>query len=161
VDQQEPFQVLCGIEFSDFEGKENELALLHGTQLEPNRARIFYRFRPKRIVREGLENKTISPDTLTLEDYQWELSGGGNPQIDLTEIEWDHENAELGASSFQLQNLQSYLVEFLPALRDVEADLRQSSRSSLARLIEASGIDKDERETLISIVSEANEKIEA
>src|SRR6185437_9865302 len=60
VDQQEPFQVLCGIEFSDFEGKENELALLHGTQLEPNRARIFYRFRPKRIVREGLENKTIS-----------------------------------------------------------------------------------------------------
>lgn len=47
IDQTQPFQVLVGVEFTGFEGSENEEALLHGTQIGDNRARLFYRFRPR------------------------------------------------------------------------------------------------------------------
>ena len=159
VDQAAPFQVLVGVEFTDFQGNENEEALLHGTQIADDRARIFYRFRPKRTVREALgrgEHET----PLTLEDYGWELFGGGNPALDLKDIEWDHENSDFAATPVGLQYLQSYLVVFLPALRDVETDLQQSRRSSLARLIDASGINPAEQATLISAVETANAEIE-
>ena len=59
IDQSQPFQVLVGVEFSGFEGNENEEALLHGTQIGANRARIFYRFRPKRSVRELLVSNQL------------------------------------------------------------------------------------------------------
>ena len=52
VDQALPFQVLVGVESTGFEGNENEEALLHGTQIGNDRARLFYEFRPKRVVRE-------------------------------------------------------------------------------------------------------------
>src|SRR5271170_8380511 len=54
IDQTQPFQVLVGVEFTGFEGNENEEALLHGTQIGDDRARLFYRFRPKREARELL-----------------------------------------------------------------------------------------------------------
>lgn len=160
VDQTLPFQVLVGIEFTDFEGRENEEALLHGNQIGPNRARIFYRFRPKRAVRENIAlGQQAEP--LTLEDYGWELFGGGNPAVDLTAIEWDHENGDLGAASVGLQYLQSYLVVFLPALRNVEADLQQSRTSALTKLVEACAIAPAEQATLIAAVQAANDEIEA
>lgn len=159
VDQTQPFQVLVGVEFTDFEGHENEEALLHGTQIGPNRARIFYRFRPKRVVREAIaQNQQADP--LTLEDYGWELFGGGNPEVDLTAIEWNHENGDLGATSVGLQYLQSYLVVFLPALRNVEADLQQSRNSTLARLVEACAIPPAEQAALTAAVQTANDEIE-
>ena len=80
------------------------------------------------------------------------LFGGGNPKVDLATFEWNHENGELGASNFSLQYLQSYLVVFLPALRDVEVDLQHTRRSPLTCLIEASDISKEEQEKLISAV---------
>lgn len=159
VDQSAPFQVLIGVEFSGFQGKENEEALLHGTEIEQDRARLFYRFRPKRAVREALDRGEFD-GALTLDDFGWELSGGGNVQVDLTQIDWNHELGDLGATNVGLQYLQSYLVVFLPALRDVEADLK-SGRSSLARLIEASQIDSAEQQALIDAVKEANDQIEA
>jgi putative ATP-dependent endonuclease of the OLD family len=45
VDQRQPFQVLIGVEFKEFEGRDNEEAMLHGTQIGQDRARLFYRFR--------------------------------------------------------------------------------------------------------------------
>jgi hypothetical protein len=75
VDQTKPFQVLVGVELSGFEGNDNEEALLHGTQIGKNRARIFYRFRPKRKIREAISNKTLKRP-LDLEDFAWELLGG-------------------------------------------------------------------------------------
>ena len=160
IDQSQPFQVLVGVEFTDFEGNENEEALLHGTQIGDNRARIFYRFRPKRLIREALPRGELAGVPIALDDYGWELFGGGNPTIDLAAIEWDHENADIGATTVGLQYLQSYLVVFLPALRDVQADLQQTRRSSLARLIDASGIDKAEQDALIAVVEDANMQIE-
>jgi putative ATP-dependent endonuclease of OLD family len=99
-------------------------------------------------------------DPLTLEDYGWELFGGGNPDVDLTAIEWNHENGDLGATSVGLQYLQSYLVVFLPALRNVEADLQQSRTSALARLVEACAIPPAEQATLTAAVQTANDEIE-
>lgn len=159
IDQTGPFQVLIGVELSGFQGNENEEALLHGTEIDANRARLFYRFRPKRAVREALSRDEYE-GPLTLDDFGWELAGGGNPQVDLTEIEWDDELGDLGATNVGLQYLQSYLVVFLPALRDVEADL-QTRRSTLARLIEASQINVAEQNALIDAVKAANDEIEA
>jgi putative ATP-dependent endonuclease of OLD family len=159
VNQTLPFQVLVGVEFREFEGNENAEALLHGTQIGDDRARLFYRFRPRRAVRELISRGEFDK-TLTPEDFGWELFGGGNPSVDLTAIEWNTENSEIGATLVGLQYLQSYLVVFLPALRDVEADLQQSRRSSLMRLIEASNIGTAEQQTLIDAIRAANNQIE-
>jgi len=129
IDQTRPFQVLAGVEFSDFEGNENEEALLHGTQIGEDRARIFYRFRPKRKIREAVASNDLKRP-LELDDFIWELLGGGNPEIDLTDIEWQHENSDIGATAVGLQYLQSYLIAYLPPLRDAEADLIPILRES-------------------------------
>lgn len=160
VDQTQPFQSLVGVEFTGFQGNENEEALLQGTQIEPNRARIFYRFRPKRVIRDLIAQQALNRP-LTLDDFSWELFGGGNPAIDLTQIAWNHENGDLGATSVGLQYLQSYLVVFLPALRDVENDLQQPRRSPLLRLVEASDIGLAEQQAIIDAVRNANNLIEA
>lgn len=160
VDQSQPFQAFVGVEFTGFQGNENEEALLQGTQVEANRARIFYRFRPKRAIRELIARQALDRPII-LDDYSWELFGGGNPAIDLTQIAWNHENDELGATSVGLQYLQSYLVVFLPALRDVEGDLQQPRRSPLLRLVEASDIPVAEQQAIVNAVGNANTLIEA
>lgn len=158
VDITAPFQVLVGVEFAGFKDVENEEALLLGAQIAPDRARLFYRFRPKRIVREAIAaGASVS---LTLDDFAWELAGGGNPAVDLASIEWNDELGTLGASTFQLQSLQNYQIVFMPALRDVETDLQQGRRSTLSRLIDSIGIDASEQKALIDIVSAANAKLE-
>ncbi|WDH21367.1 ATP-dependent nuclease [Pseudomonas chlororaphis] len=158
VDLTAPFQVLIGVEFAGFQGNENQEALLHGAEVEEDRARLFYRFRPKRMVREELA-RGEPQRPLMLEDYSWELAGGGNPAVDLAEIEWSDELQDLGATSIHLQYLQSYLIVFLPALRDVEADL-QSRRSTLTRLIETFQIGAEEQRDLVQAVEAANTEIE-
>ena len=90
-----------------------------------------------------------------LSDYHWEIVGGGDPADDLTEIEW---NDEVG-KSIRFSDLQSFLVVFLPALRDVESDLRQFRSSPLARLVDAMEIENEEKENLLEILRTANEQI--
>ncbi len=160
VDQSGPFQVLIGVELTEFEGQEQEEALLHGTMIGPNRARLFYRFRPKRAVRELIANGELNR-ALVLEDFGWELFGGGNPEIDLPAFKWSDENSDLGATSVNLQYLQSFLVVYLPALRDVENELQQGRRSPLLRLIEATNIPPAEQQAIIDAVKVANAQIEA
>lgn len=155
VDISHPSQVLIGLEFADFKDKTNEMALAGAWQFEPGRARLVYRFRPKLNVREDLESEDVKPGELTREDYHWEITAGGDSAIDLADIEWDD---DVG-SSIRFGDLQSFLVVFLPALRDVESDLRQFRNSPLARLIEAMAIDDAEKEKLLAILQAANEKI--
>jgi putative ATP-dependent endonuclease of the OLD family len=69
VDRSKPFQVFVGVEFTGFEGNLNEEALVHGTQIGNDRARIFYRFRPKRATRDALARRERGEDSLTLDDY--------------------------------------------------------------------------------------------
>jgi len=160
IDQSRPFQVLVGVEFTGYEASDNEVAMLHGTQLGDGRARIFYRFRPKNLVRSALASGERTADSLTLDDFGWELYGGGDPSIDLADFEWDTDNDEIGARSVGLQYLQAYRVVFLHALRDVEGDLADMRRSPLIRLIEATKIGAGEQAALIAAVKAANEAIE-
>lgn len=155
VDISQPSQVLIGLEITDFAGKVNEEALVGGWQSEPGLARLIYRFRPKTSIREDLESGEIEAGDLTNEDYHWEISGGGDPGRDLADIEWDE---DVGAH-IRFSDLQSFLVVFLPALRDVESDLRQFRASPLARLINAMEIDQDEQEKLLEKLREANQEI--
>lgn len=158
LDISHPSQVLIGIELTDFAGKVNEEALVSTWKIGADRARIFYRFRPKPSVRESLDNGEREVGTLSLEDYAWEIKGGGNPATDLTEIDWDDEDV---GESVRFSDLQSFLVVHLPALRDVEADLRSMRHSPLARLIEACEIGQDEQNALINILNTANQQIAA
>lgn len=160
VDQTAPFQVFVGIEFTDFKGNDNEEAMLYGATTSDNVARIFYRFRPKRKIREELENGSLTAP-LTIEDYVWELFCGGNPDIDLAEIEWNMDSGDFNAVKFDLQSLQSYLVVYLPALRDVETDLQHSRKSSLLRLVDASDISREQQEKIVEAVKSANMSVEA
>ena len=155
VDISEPNQILIGIEIADFAGKINEEALVGAWQFKPGLARLIYRFRPKLSVREDLETGEVESGSLTLEDYHWEITGGGDPANDLADIDWD----ESVGSSIRFGDLQSFLVVYLPALRDVESDLRQHRNSPLARLIEAMQIPPSEQEKLLDVLREANEKI--
>jgi putative ATP-dependent endonuclease of OLD family len=157
VDISEPSQVLIGLEITDFQGKINEEALVGAWQCKPGLARLIYRYRPKLAVREDLDSEEIQPGNLTHEDYHWEITGGGDPADVLAEIEW---NDDVG-SSIRFADLQSFLVVFLPALRDVEADLRQFRNSPLARLIAAMEVDPAEQEQLLEALRQANQQIAA
>jgi putative ATP-dependent endonuclease of OLD family len=157
VDISYPNQVLIGLEITDFQGKINEEALVGAWQCKPGLARLIYRYRPKLAVREDIESKEIQPGNLTHEDYHWEITGGGDPADDLADIKWDD---DVG-SSIRFADLQSFLVVFLPALRDVEADLRQFRNSPLARLIAAMEIDPAEQEQLLEALRRANQQIAA
>lgn len=156
VDISHPSQVLIGIELTDFEGIVNEEALVCQWKLEANRARIFFRFRPRPAIREKLALGEIVPGELTLDDYTWELRGG-DATVDLTEITWDMDNI---GETVRFGDLSSYLVVYLPALRDVEADLRQPRHSPLIRLIEAFDVPDAEQEALVAILTDANAQIE-
>lgn len=158
VDIAFPSQVLVGVELSGFEGNVNEEALVSTWKTAADRARIFYRFRPKPAVREGLASGEFQPGTLRLEDYQWEIRGGGNPAADLLDIKWDDEGI---GESVRFSDLQAYLLIHLPALRDVENDLRNPRQSPLIRLIEAFEIDAAEQAALIAILDQANRAIES
>jgi putative ATP-dependent endonuclease of OLD family len=155
VDISKPNQVLVGLEITDFTGKVNEEALAGAWQSKPGLSRLIYRFRPRTSVREDLASGEVEPGDLTIEDYHWEISGGGDPGRDLAEIGW---NEDVGAQ-IRFSDLQSFLVVFLPALRDVESDLRQFRFSPLARLINAMEIDPDEQEDLLDKLRDANENI--
>lgn len=157
VDISNPNQVLIGLEITDFQGKINEEALAGAWQSKPGLARLIYRYRPKLGVREDLESEDLAPGHLTHEDYHWEITGGGDPADDLADIEW---NDDVG-SSIRFGDLQSFLVVCLPALRDVESDLRQFRNSPLARLIAAMDIDPAEQEQLLDALRQANQLIAA
>lgn len=157
VDIAHPEQVLIGLEITDFAGKTNEEALVGAWQHKPGLGRLIYRYRPKLSVREDLEIGEIEAGELTREDYHWEITGGGDPAHDLADIPW---NQDVG-SSIRFSDLQSFLVVFLPALRDVESDLRQFRSSPLARLIDAMEIEPGEQEELLDALRKANEEITA
>jgi len=158
LDISKPNQVLIGVELTGFQGKVNEEALVATWKIEADRARIFYRFRPRLSAREQLENGELASGQLTLENYAWEIKGGGNPAIDLAAIAWDDDDI---GETVRFSDLQSYLVVNLPALRDVESDLRHARTSPLVKLIEACEIDQTEQDALIAILDAANQKIAA
>jgi putative ATP-dependent endonuclease of OLD family len=154
VDLSTPDHVIVSLEFRDYGTKENECALVGTWEVSPNLARITYRFRPKRSVREEIESKERLPSSLTLEDYGWEIAGGGG--IDPKNLKW---NEEVG-HSVRFSDLQSFQVVFLQALRDVQQDLRQNRISPLGRILNTSDIPAAEKDALVEILRQANQSLE-
>lgn len=149
-----PEQVIVSLEFSDYSDKENECALVGCWEVREGLARITYRFRPKRVVREDIESEDRSPTDLTLEDYAWELTGGGG--TDPNDLAWDEDVGH----TIRFSDLQAFQVVFLQALRDVQQDLRQSRTSPLGRLLSASDISQQEKTALVDILRKANQSLE-
>ena len=148
-------QVIVSVEFQDYFDQVNETALVGCWEVDDENhiARLSYRFRPKLATREKIENEEIEDGKLTIDDYHWELTGGG--QTDPATVEWDE---DLG-TAIRFSDLQQFHVVFLHALRDVTQDLRQSRQSPLVRLIQASEIPEDEKEELVEILRDANAAI--
>lgn len=155
VDTSKPFQVLIGVEFSDFEREPEQEAMLSVCKIGPDRARVCYRFRPK--GNPSTLPQMTSHDTYPFNsnNYTWELTGGGHSELDLLGTEWDQ---SIGYG-IQLKEFQPFLVVHIPALRDVEADIRNSRNSPIMRLIDACDLDSQEQEILTGILQTANDEI--
>lgn len=150
-----PNQVVISVELSDYQGDVNENALAGCCEVEPNLARISYRFRVKTKTRELIEAEQMKPEGLSLaNDYHYEMTGGG--ENDPATVAWDE---ELG-SSLRFGDLQAFQLEYLPALRDVQHSLRQSYASPLSRLLSVCEVSEDDKESLVDILRDANHQIE-
>jgi putative ATP-dependent endonuclease of OLD family len=155
-DFETPNQVLVAVEFVGYKDSINDTALFGSCEVEEDLSRIHYRFRPRREVREEIENGERDPKGLSLsEDYHFELTGGG--AADPATVAWDE---DLGRA-LRFGDLQAFHIEYLPALRDVKSSLRNSFESPLGRVLGVSEFDDDEKEALVSILREANTAIEA
>ena len=153
IDTSTPEQVVIAVEFKNYSDNDNECALVGLWEVSSDTARLCYRFRPKKSVIEEIEAGERNDNDLSLEDYEWELTGGGDK--DVAEVDW---NEEIGAK-IRFGDLQQFHVVFLPALRDVQRDLRQSYTSPLGRLFSTSEIPQEQKEELIGIIKEANEQV--
>lgn len=123
-------QVIVSVEFSDYFGKVNETALVGCWEIDDQKhiARLSYRFRPKQAVQEAIEADDTADGKLTLEDYHWEITGGGS--YDPATVEWSQDLGQW----VRFSDLQQFHVVLLHALRDVNQDLRQSRQSPLANV---------------------------
>ena len=129
-----PEQVVVSVELRDYEQKIDEFALVATAQLGEGVAALHYRYRPKASVREEIQAGERGHGDLTQEDYHYEVTGGG--LNDPADVSWAD---DLG-SSIRFGDLQAFHVEYLPALRDVRASLRNSYISPLGRMLNATDV---------------------
>lgn len=155
TDIRTPQQVLISVEFSGFASRENEEAMLFGYHVNDDVARLTYRFRPRREIREAIMAGTNPGNALRLEDYRWEM-WGGDGRVDVATVSW---STDFGSWVKFEELQQSFLVVFMEALRDVEQRLRQSRSSPLARLLTPTDIPLVEQQELVSILESANSQI--
>lgn len=148
-----PQQVIVSVEFKDYIDKDNECALVGTWGIEENLARLSYRFRPKKSIEDAIKNKEMPPEGLTLEDYHWELTGGG--ENDPAIVNWDE---SLG-NGVRFSDLQQFQVVFLPALRDVRGDLRNIRLSPIRKLLDAMEVPEEEKKKLVQVLRSANDEI--
>ncbi len=155
IDFTTPNHVLIVVEFQDFEDDVNAQALLHGC-IEGEKALITFRFRPRPEIWDGIQAEEHDGTGLTLDDYVWQIRGGG--QFDPQTLEW-HENIGISIRFEELQ--QGFMVMNMDALRDVEQRLKQFRNSPLTRLLTSADIPEEEQTNLVTLLHEANEKISA
>ncbi|MCK4624769.1 MAG: AAA family ATPase [Phycisphaerae bacterium] len=156
IDTRTPQQIVVSLEFSGFAQKPNEEAMVFGYHVSDDVARVTYRFRPKRDIREAIANNEHPGTGLTLDDYRWEIVGGAGQ--DPATVEWD---VDFGKSVKFDELQQSFLVMTMEPLRDVEQRLRQSRSSPLSRLLTPTDVPTQEQEELVEILRDANDKISA
>jgi len=153
TDFSNPQQVLISVEFTDFSGKPEEEALVAPCVINDNTARITYRFRPSRRAREAIKTEELAVDELSLDDYSWEIVGGGDK--DTADVNW---NDDFGMSIRFEELSQAFLVVFMEPLRDVEQKLK-SRFSPLLKLLSPEDISEKDRNELVEILNNANLEI--
>lgn len=153
IDIKTPQQVIVSLEFRDYINKDNECALVGTWEVEENLARLNYRFKVKKSIEDAIKNEEFVADNLTLEDYQWELTGGG--ENDPSTVNWDE---SLG-NAVRFSDLQQFQVVSLPALRDVRNDLRNSRLSPIRKILDSLEIPEEDKKELVATMRDANEKI--
>lgn len=149
-----PQQVIVSLEYKDFTAKPAQEGMLMHCIVSPDLARITYRFRPRREIIEAIKAKTHPGTGLTIDDYRYEIRGGG--ATDPATAKWDDEFGKW-VSFDDLQ--QSYLVVFMEPLRDVEQRLKQFRSSPLAKLLTTADIPEAEQKTLVDCLLAANTTI--
>ena len=149
-----PQQVIVSVEFRNFQDNEYEDALTANWLVDDDtNARLTYRFRPNIAVRQAVELGEHPGTGLSINDYAWELTGGGG--IDPSLAEWGD---DIGVN-FQLSFLQSYQVVTLHALRDVVSELKQPRSSPLTKLLRVLEPTDLEKLNLVEILKDANSEI--
>lgn len=160
-----PQQVFVGLELTDFydedqDEKVKELALAQEWVVKENVARVCYRFRPTTSVRQAIDSKERDGTDLTAADYEYELVGGavtddaGNLK-NLCDIEWNDDFSVF----VKIGRLSAFRVAFLPAIRDVEDDLRRAATSPLSKLLDVIEIPEDRRNELVEQIKNANDGV--
>ena len=166
LDVSKPQQIFVGVEITDFYDEENddkvkELALAQEWAIKENVARVCYRFRPSAAIRQAIKSGEREGTELSIEDYEYEMVGGavkdaeGNIK-DLHQIGWDDDFSVY----VKMGRLNAFRVVFLPAIRDVEEDLRRSSTSPLSKLLDVIEFPESKKEELVDKVKKANEELE-
>jgi len=151
-------QVLISVEFTGYTETPEECAMCGLWEVAVNRARVTYRFRPRQAAREAIARNERASDSLNADDYSWELTGGtSGADSDPATVTWDQPCGQ----AIKFQELQAFKIDFLPALRDVENDLRHSRLSPLSRLLTVLEIPQVEKDALIEIIRTANDDVEA
>jgi putative ATP-dependent endonuclease of OLD family len=155
LDPSQPQEIRVVLEFVEFLEQDAACALLGQWQVEAGMARLVYRFRPRLQVREDIESGARPPTGITVDEYRWELLGGGpgDPAV----ASW---NEDLGSISVRFQDLQDLNVFLLPPLRDVEQAMRRSATSPLARLVDGLDLSEESKRKLVETVAAANEQVE-
>ena len=154
TDYRKPTHTLISVEFSGFSTKPSEEAMVFGFHVAEDVARITYRFRPRTEIREQIVAGLHPGTGLTIDDYRWEIRGGG--AIDPITVTWSE---DFGKSVRFDELHQSYLVVFMEALRDVDQRLRQGRASPLARLLTSADVPEAEQDQLVELLADANEQI--
>jgi putative ATP-dependent endonuclease of OLD family len=149
-----PQQIMVSLEYKAFTAKPSEEGMLMHCVVSPDLARITYRFRPRREIIEAIRAKKHPGTGLTIEDYRYEIRGGG--AIDPATACWS-DDFGTWVSFEDLQ--QSYLVVFMEPLRDVEQRLRQARSSPLAKLLTTADIPEAEQKVLVDCLMKANDTI--
>lgn len=156
VDFKTPQQILIVVDFKEFKDKPPEEAVIGKFRLgaEEDLARIYYRFSPGKKILEQFDDTGAVPGSLTIEDYDWAITGGG-PELDLDSVKW---NEALG-KNFNFQILRHFNLTFLSAVRDVDDEIRKTQTSPLGKLLTSAEFSAEEKTELVSILRVANEKI--
>ena len=128
-------KITVSIDLTDFEGDENQVALLceHLVEPEPMTARLTYLFQ----CLETLEGQPTKES-----DYEFVLYGGDRPE-----------------SRLDFNVRRRLPLDLLPALRDAEGDIGNWRRSPLRPLLDGVGgrISREELETLAENITAATE----
>lgn len=156
VDYRSPAQIIVAVDFSNFKDNPPQEALVGKFRIgnEDDLARVYYRFFPNKKIREQFEETGVAPENLTIDDYDWGITGGG-PEVSLDAVKW----YEALGTGFGFQLFRNFDLTFLSAVRDVDDEIKKTHSSPLGKLLASADFTPKEKEELVAILRTANDQI--